>query len=560
MKRPKKSGLPQYLEAMRRVDRALRDLNTTNLRSNQKAITDFNSLLAVGNKKLQDTLHHVLSEYSETVEPLHFIAKGKIRSSIISSHCILLTFVLVVGTNFPTIPDNIIAELEQICGVINSTVSRASQRAEGESPSLLIYAEHRGALVSQSLHNLAIASVNTVKRKPSEGLYRPGSNAIGPYSQALEGFIYAEYETLRKIFKGGQQGLALQTTFRSALAEYAKTLRELNDYIRANLMTDCFLAFEIIQIVSTVSFKVEERTGELKSLFLEAIRPVRETAKVSVSELIEDTKRKATNIPAFPLDGSPVSMVSEVMDSLARLMGYSEPLASVLTALGDGNWRTRSKSSGNGPLDVSPDSTTLLCHYALDVVETLMMMLEGRSRAFLRSKAILGVFLTNVFCIVDRHIRHSPALSRYLGTQDSIARIDAFRKRATATYLEAWRETSHFLLDVQYTSRNSSGSARPTSRGPVDSAVIVKSLPSREKDSIKDKFKSFNATFDELVVRHKSLYMEREVRGVLGREVQAIIEPLYARFYDRYHEIDKGRGKYVKYDKAALSAQLAALA
>lgn len=54
--------------------------------------------------------------------------------------------------------------------------------------------------------------------------------------------------------------------------------------------------------------------------------------------------------------------------------------------------------------------------------------------------------------------------------------------------------------------------------------------------------------------------MEREVRIQLAREVQAMIEPLYSRFWDRYHEIDKGKGKYVKYDKGSLSAQLATLA
>lgn len=457
-------------------------------------------------------------------------------------------------------PEDVISELEQICTVLNSSVSRASQRVEGEGPALLIYAEHRGPYIAMSLHTLALASVNTAKRKPSDGPYKAGTNAIGIYSKALEDFILTEYRILTQVFKGGQQGLALQATCHSALGEYSRTLRELNDYIKANLATDRFLAFEIIQIVTGMSYRVETKTGELKSVFIEATRPIRETARIAVSDLIEDTKRKAANIPALPPDGSPVSMVSEVMDSLANLMGYSEPLASILTTLGDGNWRSRSKGSPSAPpLDVNPDSSTLLNHYALDVVETLLMVLEGRSRAFHRSKAILGVFLTNVFCIVDRSIRHSPALSRYLGTPESIARIDAFRKRATSTYLEAWRETSHFLLDVQYTSRHSSGSAA-SSRGPVDSSAIVKSLPSKEKDTIKDKFKSFNATFDELVVRHKSLYMEREVRGVLGREVQAIIEPLYARFYDRYHEIDKGRGKYVKYDKAALSAQLAALA
>jgi len=142
----------------------------------------------------------------------------------------------------------------------------------------------------------------------------------------------------------------------------------------------------------------------------------------------------------------------------------------------------------------------------------------------------------------------------------SISRIETFRKRGTSVYLDAWRETSQHLLDVQYTSRGSGGSARPPSGGPVDSAAIIKSLSSRDKDTIKEKFKSFNATFDDLVARHRALYMEREVRGALSREVQAVIEPLYARFWDRYHEIDKGRGKYVKYDKGSLSAQLSSLA
>ena len=53
--------------------------------------------------------------------------------------------------------------------------------------------------------------------------------------------------------------------------------------------------------------------------------------------------------------------------------------------------------------------------------------------------------------------------------------------------------------------------------------------------------------------------MEKEVRSQLGREIQAMVEPLYGRFWDRYHEIDKGKGKYVKYDKGSLSTQLANL-
>jgi len=62
-----------------------------------------------------------------------------------------------------------------------------------------------------------------------------------------------------------------------------------------------------------------------------------------------------------------------------------------------------------------------------------------------------------------------------------------------------------------------------------------------------------------LVAKHKSMNMEREVREMLSRQVQQMIEPLYCRFWDRYHEVDKGKGKYVKYDKGAISAAFLSL-
>lgn len=420
---------------------------------------------------------------------------------------------------------------------------------------MAIYAEVRGPYITSSLHNLSLASLNTVKRRPTDGPYKQGTNGIGIYSNALEAFISTEHGIIVQIFTGDQQGFTLQATFASAMSEYSHTLRELNQYIKANLMTDCFLAFEIIEIVTAMSYRIDTKTAELKSSLIEALRPVRETAKSSLSELLEETKRKAATAALSP-DGGSVPLVEEVMNALATLTGYSGPLASILTSLGDGNWRSKSTAAGTTPLDVGPDSNTLLSHFILDMIEALMTSLEARGRSFHRSKAALGVFMSNVFCMVDRAIRASPELARYLGSPDSIARIDSFRKRATSTYLDAWKETSQYLLDVQYTSR---AGTRTSTGGAPDSSAIVKSLSSKDRDAIKDKFKSFNATFDEMVSRHKTLHMEREVRSVLGRELQAVLEPLYSRFYDRYVEIDKGRGKYIKYSKESLSVQLAQL-
>ena len=176
----------------------------------------------------------------------------------------------------------------------------------------------------------------------------------------------------------------------------------------------------------------------------------------------------------------------------------------------------------------------------------------------LKSKALLGVFMANNVAVVDRMVRSSPIQS-LISSTNTPQKLDAWRKKGTAAYLDAWREPCAALMDVQYTNRG----ARPPSgnAGATDSAAVIKSLGSKDRDAIKEKFKAFNISFEALNAKHKEMMpgMEREVRAQLAKEVQAMIEPLYARFWDRYHEIDKGRGKYVRWDKGSLAAQLSAM-
>lgn len=61
---------------MKRVEKALVDLNTTNLRSNQNAIAEFNTLLNTGIAKLQDMLRTELEQHATPIEPLHYLTKG----------------------------------------------------------------------------------------------------------------------------------------------------------------------------------------------------------------------------------------------------------------------------------------------------------------------------------------------------------------------------------------------------------------------------------------------------------------------------------------------------
>lgn len=72
---PKKAGLPDFIASLDRTTQALSDLKHSNLRSNQQAIGELNSLLKRGTKQLEDVFKEILREDARPVEPLHYITK-----------------------------------------------------------------------------------------------------------------------------------------------------------------------------------------------------------------------------------------------------------------------------------------------------------------------------------------------------------------------------------------------------------------------------------------------------------------------------------------------------
>lgn len=412
-----------------------------------------------------------------------------------------------------------------------------------------------------------MATVITSKRKNTNESYRQGTSTIGEYASAIEGLFLAELQNISAIFPRDDWSMAIEETCRKALVDFAKTLRELNLYIKQNLTTDCFLAFDIIEVVTKVAHRVNSATGDVKLPFADALKPIRETAKSSLPDLIEDQRRRISAMTTLPVDGSAVPFTSETMSRLQNFTAYPKSLSSILTSLGDGNW-TRSSNSAHPSdsstsipslksFDVGADGSQLLTHYILDTLEAHLTSLESRARVMMKSKAVHGVFISNTTALIDRMIRSSD-LAPLFSNPTAQSKLDTWRKKGTSTYMDSWREPSSALFDVQYTNRSG---PRPQSGASISSADVVKQLGSKDKDAIKEKFKLFNASFDACVKTHRELSggMEREVKSSLGREVGNMVEPLYSRFWDRYEALDRGRGKYVKYDKGTLAATLASL-
>ncbi|KAI9851891.1 MAG: exocyst complex component exo70 [Thelocarpon superellum] len=542
---PQKVGLSEFLASVQRIEGALSRLHATNLRSNQDAIAELTLLYHAATEQLEGVFRDTLRDETRPVEPLMYITKQKA---------------------FPSLSRDTVSRLSLINSSMRSGGGAGSRQARSSQPhaaTAQIYADVRGPYLSLTLQNLASASVNTAKKRVPEAVYQRGTNGIGTYATALEGLFLAEYDSVCSVFSREDWGYAYNVTCRGAIAEFAQTLRELETHIKSKMMTDCFLAYEIVEIVAKMAHQIDLKTGELRPLFADAVRPVRETAKTSLAELLEDVRRRVSSMTSVPADGAAVPVTIDTMTRLQLMTDYMSPLSSVMTSLGDGNWMSAAGSAATSTpslksLDVGADGRQLMAHYVLDTIDTLMQQLDARGRSILaavKGKTLLGVFLANNFAHVDRMIRSSD-LSTLL--MKSSARTDVWRKKGVSTYLDAWKDPSAFLLDVQYTNR---GGQRPPSgnSASISSAEIIKGLSSKDKDAIKEKFRGFNASFDELVTRHRALNMERDVRALLAREVQAMIEPLYGRFWDRYHDIDKGKGKYVKYDKSQLAGVLASL-
>lgn len=525
---------------MDRTSQSLGDMKNTNFRSNQEAIAELNYLLKFGSQELEDAFKETLREEAKPVEPLYYITK-QIR--------------------FPAISENNSSKLRLINTYSTDSAARLS-RSNDEARTVSIYAEIRGPYVATTLQNLATASVGTVRKTNPDAIYRQGTSGIGTYATALEQLFAAEYDNICPIFVRDQWMRLHSLTCQGAMSELSRVLRELHTHVKSNIITDCYLAYEIVDIIAELSFRLESKNAELRQPVQDALRPIRETAKYSLQRLLEDVRQRVGTLMAIPGECSHVPITLETMTRLQTMTLFLKPLSSILASVGEGGWLnggTGGSSSGR-PLDVGINGQELFVSYVSDTIETLLSGLEVKARALLKTKTAMGVFVANNVSLVDRMVFTSQLHS--ILTDSARTKLDNWRKKGTSMYLEAWREPSAHLRDVQYTNRGSNSNQRPPSGSTpssVDSAAYVRNLSSKDKDTIKEKFKNFNTSFDELVKTHKTFRMEPDVRERMAREIGSLIEPLYARFWDRYHEIDKGKGKYVKYDKQTLSSTLASL-
>ncbi|CCX30862.1 Cullin repeat-like-containing domain protein [Pyronema domesticum] len=512
---PEKVGLSQYLASLKNVNESLTQLKQSNLRSSQKAVQQMTGLLKAGSLQLEELFRQTLAEDSQPIEPLHYLTKE---------------------LPFPTFSSQKINTLAVLNDFLSSTLAAASGL---QSNATSIYAEVRGPYITSSLSSLALATINTTRRTAST-VYERGSNGIGMYTSSLEAIFDAEYENICHLFPSSSWSAVYHGTTSQAMSVFKRTVQDLNTFISRNMSTDMFLAYEVIECVQPTSQRLKDKTGEQRE-FTETLKPIRQTAQGSFAFVLEDLKRQGAAMMTLPVDYTVAEICKETMMRLQKISEYQASICGLLISLGDGNWKRAYDPSTLtlSNFDVGADGGLMLSHFLLDVVDQLITELEQKAQGLLKKKSNIAVFMVNNVAFIETSIRRSELYK--IMTSTALSKVERWRKDAVKMYMEAWKECAAFLMDVTYTAKQAG----------------QKPLSGKEKEGVKDKFKNFNVSFEELVQKHKGYtFPDKDVRAMLSKEI-GFVSPLYGRFYEKYK--DTINPKHVKFDRQALEVVLSSL-
>ncbi|EPS36598.1 hypothetical protein H072_9818 [Dactylellina haptotyla CBS 200.50] len=522
-KGPQVVELTDYLNCVKRLSEGLAALKSTNLRASQKAVKEMTLLLKTGAVQLEDQFRKTLAQESNPVEPLHFITKK---------------------LPFPTFNPEKISTIAVLNEFLCSTLATSSNV---QSNVLTVYADVRGNYISSSLSSLSQACVGTATRRNITVPYEKGDNGITHYAQAIEGIFTAEYENIKSLFSSENWLKVYTLTTQPALTVFSNTIRQLNKHIVTYMISDCFLAYDVIECVSATANRLGTKTGE-KNEFVDALKPIRQTASASFYELLEDLKRKGGNLATVPLDGTVCEFTQNVMARLRRLTDYQIAVSGLLISLGDKNWQQPySPALGvNQPtFDVGADGNLYLANYCIESIDRLFEILESKGKLHIKKQQQVAVLMVNNIAYVETAIKRGGLVS-VLSLGGGITKVEKWRKRAVEDYMISWKEAAGYLLDMTYTSKAAIS---------VTASGSKPNLSSKDKEAIKEKFKNFNTLFDTLIQQHKTyVFPDKEVKAMLFKEI-TFISPLYGRFWDKYHDVVKD--KHIKYDVSGLQAVLA---
>lgn len=514
-----------YLEAIDQLRSNVKFFsNNKNFKSVDGVLRHANNLLAKAITKLEEEFKQILMNYSKPVEPdrLFDCIPNSLRPSPGSPG-------KQSDPNSKSRSDNHKKNTEN---AVYTTLDLISPRVlpllyglaqqmvlSGHQQQLFrIYRDTRASVLEQSLRKLGVErlSKDDVQKMQWEVLEAKIGNWIHYMRVAIKLLFTGEKKICDKILAGVDS--LRDQCFAEVTADSVAVLLSFGDAIAKSKRSPekLFVLLDMYEIMREVQPEIEslfenKACIEMRESAISLTKRLSQTAVETFVDFEEAVDKDATKTAV--LDGTVHPLTSYVINYVKFLYDYRATLKQLFQ-------------------DEGVDGDAQLATITTRIVQALQTNLDGKSKQY-KDPALTQLFLMNNIHYIVRSVRRSEAKD-LLGDDWVQIHRRIVQQHANQYKRVSWAKILQ-CLTVQ--------GAAPT--GGTDSGSGI------SKANVKDRFKTFNAQFDELHQRQSQWTVpDSELRESLRLAVAEVLLPAYRSFFKRFGPlIENGKipSKYIKY-------------
>ncbi|KAJ3203751.1 Exocyst complex component 7, partial [Clydaea vesicula] len=313
----------------------------------------------------------------------------------------------------------------------------------------------------------------------SVGGYEKGSSTFITYSRNLFKVMKNERELIQKLFLKGQALQAYQQSIVLLVDKYIENTEVLMGKFRRRWSVEKIDSlFHLLDMLECITALIKDHDGLL----------VGDTSKISL----------------LSVDGTVHEITSKAFNTCRRLLDYNKIIDQILSD----NW---------GAMNGFPMQN--FQSFLMEILDNLLINLEQRSKLYstkLKQPTLGIMFLLNNYQYIHKIFFKEKILADTFG-KDAIDNVEKLLKAQRDAYLNSWKPLYDHLFDNTY----------------VKSGQLAKTLNKSEREVVKEKFKGFNADFEEFYRQQKNWAVpDQDLRNYLLKEIKAVLLVLYQRFYD----------------------------
>lgn len=451
-----------------------------------------------------------------------------------------------------------------------------------------IYIETRLAYLVGSM--LSIDDATTPAKRQSRIPYERGSNGISAYSAVLTELMEVESaqigdikaKLLTKASQVADTNTMLFEIYGPVLNDkYSDQIGKIMRHVEANLATDSLLALESVVCVKNLElaiYRFINTTGittRFKPLLANFLQLKRLCQTIFI-DLLRYIEHKVSTMDKLPSDNGVLEVTVDLMSRVRKISDFRELCLEVVLSMKLGSWmmqtpKPKSITVFSSVLPAAPGSTAdehdanyLLLSYFSDCIDSILINLEivvKQGELRIAKKSVQGYFLITNLTLVEQIVNRLSELYRILGPT-GLERLNKLKKRFLVLFLDDWNYASYVIIRdmTAITATHATTSGTTTNSGaPLGLAQSLHTPNSKEREQIKELFKTFNESFEDAINSYKNFNItDQNLRAYLANEIKKLILNTYFKLYDKYGTSDftKNKVKYVKYDKHSFEALL----